>query len=88
MRTHPCAEAVYEIVALAASGFGVKVSTSGASPATVSRFETAAAAEAWIAAHTRRVESQSQPRTVFRKTGQNRRGWRLGGTDAQTQLPL
>ena len=67
MRTHPYAEAVYEIVALAAGGFGVKVSTSMASPATISSFETVAAAEAWVAAHKRRVERQSQPITVFRR---------------------
>jgi hypothetical protein len=46
VRTHPYAEAVYEVVALAAGGFGVKVSTLAASPATVSSFETVAAAEA------------------------------------------
>jgi len=67
VRTHPYAAAVYEIVVLAPGDFGVKVSTSGASPATVSSFETLAAAEAWIAAHKRRVESQSQPSTVFRR---------------------
>jgi hypothetical protein len=67
VRTHPYAEAVYEVVALAAGGFGVKVSTSAASPATVSSFATVAAAEAWIAAHKSRVESQSQPRTIFRR---------------------
>ena len=67
MRTHPYAEAVYEVVVLAAGGFGVKVSTSEASPATVSSFETVAAAEAWIVAHKGRVQSQSQPRTVFRR---------------------
>jgi len=65
VRTHPYAEAVYEVVALATGGFGVKVT---ASPATVSSFETVAAAEAWIVAHKSRVQSQSQPRTIFRKT--------------------
>jgi hypothetical protein len=68
VRTHPYAEAVYEVVALATGGFGVKVTTSEASPATVSSFETVAAAEAWIVAHKSRVQSQSQPRTIFRKT--------------------
>lgn len=66
MRTHPYAEAVYEVIALAAGGFGVRVSTSEASPATVSSFETVAAAEAWITGHKHRVESQSRPRTIFR----------------------
>lgn len=67
MRTHPYAEAAYEVVALAGGGFGVKVSTSEASPATVSSFDTVGAAEAWIIGHKRRVESQSQPRMIFRR---------------------
>jgi hypothetical protein len=67
LRTHPYAEAVYEVVPLAAGGFGVKVSTPEASPATVSSFDTTEAAEAWIAAHKGRVQSQSQPRTSFRR---------------------
>lgn len=71
MRTHPYAEATYEIVALAVGGFGVKVSTSEASPAIVSGFETPAAAEAWISDHKRRIESQSQPRTVFRRSARS-----------------
>jgi hypothetical protein len=45
----------------------VKVSISEASPATVSSFDSAASAEAWIAAHKGRVLTQSQPRTVFRR---------------------
>jgi hypothetical protein len=68
VRTHPYAEAVYEVVALAAGGFGVKVSILDASPATVSSFDTVAAAEAWIAAHKGRVQNPSQPRAMFRRT--------------------
>jgi hypothetical protein len=71
VRTHPYAEAVYEVIPLAAGGFGVKVSTSDTNPATVSRFDTVAAAEAWIAAHKGRVQGQSQAKTVFRRSGKS-----------------
>jgi hypothetical protein len=54
-------------VPLDAGGFGVKVSIPDANPTTVSRFETEAAAEVWIASHKSRVQAQSQPRTIFRK---------------------
>ena len=67
MRTHPYAEAVYEVVALTGGGFGVKVSISEASPAIVTSFETVAVAEAWVVTHKSRVQSQSQSRTVFRR---------------------
>lgn len=66
MRTHAYAGPVYEVIAHAASGFEARVSTSEASPATVSSFETVAVAEAWGTGHKRGVESQSQPRTIFR----------------------
>lgn len=67
VRTRPYPEAVYEVVALDAGGIGVKASTSEASPTTVSSFETVAAAEAWIASHPSRIQTQSQPRSVFRR---------------------
>jgi hypothetical protein len=68
VRTHPYAEAVYQVVRLDTGGFGVKVSIPEASPATVSSFATEAAAEAWIALHKSRVESQSRPGAVFRRS--------------------
>ena len=71
MRTHPYAEAVYEVIPLAAGGFGVRVSTAEASPATVSTFETVAADEAWVAEHKSRVQTQSQPRTSFRRSAKS-----------------
>jgi hypothetical protein len=46
VRTHPHADAIYEIVPLAAGGFGVKISIQDMSPTTVSRFDTEAAAKA------------------------------------------
>ena len=67
MRTHPHAEAIYEVVPLDVGGFSVKVSIPDTNPTTVSSFDTEAAAEAWIAAHKNRVQAQSQPRTIFRK---------------------
>jgi hypothetical protein len=68
VRTHPHAEATYEIVRLAAGGFGVKISMQGMSPTTVSRFETETAAEAWIAAHKSRIQAQSQSGMIFRRS--------------------
>jgi hypothetical protein len=68
VKTHPYAEAVYEVVSLGADGFGVKVSVPDANPTMVSRFPTEAAAEAWVASHKTRVQAQSQPRTIFRRS--------------------
>ncbi len=68
MRTHPYAEALYEVVSLDAGGFGVRVSIPDTSPTMVSGFDTEAAAEAWVASHKSRVQAQSQPRTVFRRS--------------------
>lgn len=67
MRTQPYAEAVYQVVPLDGGGFGVKVSITEASPATVSRFDTETAAEAWIASHKSRIRAQSEARTGFRR---------------------
>jgi hypothetical protein len=67
VRTHPYADAVYEVVPLAAGGFGVKISVPSSSPTTVSRFDTEAAAEAWIDEHKQRIQSQSQPKATFRR---------------------
>jgi len=68
VRPHPYVEAVYEVVALDAGGFCVKVSIPNTNPATVSSFGTEAAAEAWIASHKNRVQAQSRPGTIFRKS--------------------
>jgi hypothetical protein len=68
VKTHPHAEAIYEIVPLDGGGFGVRVSIPDTSPTTVSRFDTEAAAAAWIAAHKSRVQAQSQQGTVFRRS--------------------
>lgn len=68
MRTHPHAEAVYDVVPLDADGFGVKVSIPDTNPTMVSGFDTKDAAEAWVASHKSRVRAQSQPRTIFRRS--------------------
>lgn len=65
MRSHPHAEAVYEVVSLADGGFGVKISIPDTYPTTVSRFDTVEAAEAWIGKHKDHVASQSEPRRSF-----------------------
>lgn len=67
MRIHPHAEASYEVVPLADGGFGVRISIPDTFPTTVSSFDTAGAAEAWIGEHKARVESQSERRTIFHK---------------------
>jgi len=59
MRTHPYAEATYGIVELSGGAFGVEVKTPESYPATVSSFETEAAAEAWIARKKQRVLEQT-----------------------------
>ena len=68
MRTHPYAEATYKIVDLPGGAFGVEVKIPESSPATVSRFETEADAEAWIARNKQRVIEQSVPRNPFRRS--------------------
>jgi hypothetical protein len=68
VRTHPHAEARYEVVALGAGGFGVKVSIPDTNPTMVSGFDTEAEAEAWVASHKSRVEAQSQLKTRFRRS--------------------
>ena len=67
MRTHPYAEALYEIEPLDTGGFGVKVTIPDASPTMVSGFDTDAAAEAWVVSHKSRVQAQSLSKTAFRR---------------------
>ena len=58
-RTHPHAEASYRVILLENGSFGVEVSIPASHPTTVSAFKTKADAEAWIAEHQRRVQSQT-----------------------------
>ena len=66
MRTHPHAEATYRVVALKDDTFAVEVRVPDTEPATVSSFATKSAAEAWIAEHQGRVQSQTQFGRGFR----------------------
>jgi hypothetical protein len=68
MRTHPYAEAVYRVVELPDGAFAVEVKIPDSNPTMVSSFETAAAAEAWIARNKERVLEQSGPRNPFRRS--------------------
>jgi len=68
MRTHPYAEATYRVIRLPSGAFGVEVKIPESYPATVSSFDTQAAAEGWITRNKKRVEEQSVPRHPFRKT--------------------
>jgi hypothetical protein len=68
VRTHPHAEAIYDVVRLDGGGFGVKVSIPDTNPTTVSSFDNEAAAEAWIALHKSRVRAHTQPGTIFRRS--------------------
>jgi hypothetical protein len=65
-RTHPHAEASYRVILLENGSFGVEVRIPDSHPTTVSMFKTEADAEAWIAEHRRRVQSQTQPGRRFR----------------------
>ena len=71
-RTHPHAEATYRVIPLDNGSFGVEVSIPDSHPTRVSTFKTEADAEAWIADHRRRVESQTQSGRRFRSA--NSRG--------------
>ncbi|HWB51107.1 MAG TPA: hypothetical protein VG651_18495 [Stellaceae bacterium] len=68
MRTHPYAEAVYRVVPLADGGFGVEVKIPDSFPTTVSKFDTEAAAEVWIARNKQRVSEQNVARNPFRRS--------------------
>ena len=68
-KIHPHAEATYRVISLENGAFGVEVSIPDRNPTTVSVFKTEADAEAWIAEHRRRVESQTQSGLLFRRSG-------------------
>ena len=66
LRTHPHSEATYRIIAFDNGSFGVEVSIPDTHPTRVTPFKTEADAEAWIAEHQRRVQSQTLSRSSFR----------------------
>ena len=66
-KIHPHAEATYRVIPFDNGSFGVEVSIPDSNPTRVSMFKTEADAEAWIAEHRRRVESQTQSGLQFRR---------------------
>ena len=66
LRTHPHAEATYRIIGFDNGSFGVEVNIPDSHPTRVTTFKTEADAEAWIAEHQRRVQSQTTSGRGFR----------------------
>ena len=58
-RTHPHAEATYQVISLADGSFGVEVTIPETYPTNVSGFATKAAAETWIVKHKQQVATHS-----------------------------
>ena len=69
MRQHPHAEATYRVIPFKDDMFAVEVRVPDTQAAIVSAFATKSAAEAWIADHQRRVQSQTQVGRTFRRAG-------------------
>jgi len=67
-RSHPHAEAIYRVIPSDGGAFAVEVSIPETHPAKVSPFATEADAEAWIAEHRRRVQSENEPSRWFRSS--------------------
>jgi hypothetical protein len=72
-KTHPHAEAIYRVIPLDDGSFGVEVSIPENYPTTVKPFGTEADAEAWIAGHRERVQSENQAGRWFTRPSGNRR---------------
>jgi hypothetical protein len=68
-RTQPDAEATYRVIPTEDGAFAVEVSIPETYPTKVSPFATEADAHAWIAEHRRRVQSEGQQGSGFRKRG-------------------
>lgn len=68
-KTHPHAEATYRIIPFDEGSFAIEVRIPDRYPVRVSMFKTEADAEAWIAEHQRRVQSQTQSGRWFRGAG-------------------
>ena len=71
-KTHPHAEAAYRVIPFDDGRFAVEVTIPDSSPTKVSPFATEADAEAWIAEHQRRVQTQAQSGRWFRGSGGGR----------------
>jgi hypothetical protein len=68
-RTQPHAEATYRVIPIGDGSFAVEVSIPESFPAKVSPFATEADAEAWIAEHRRRMQSENKPSRWYRSSG-------------------
>jgi hypothetical protein len=68
-KTHPHAEATYRVIPLVDGSFAIEVSIPDSHPTRVSSFATEADAEAWIADHRRRIETQVLSGRTFRRSG-------------------
>ena len=68
-RTQPHAEATYRVIPIGDGSFAVEVSIPESIPAKVSPFASEADAEAWIAEHRRRMQSENKPRRWYRSSG-------------------
>lgn len=74
-RTHPHAEATYQVIPLDDGSFGVQVTIPETYPTTVSSFSTERDAESWIADHKDRVQMHVASNGWFRRSrGGNRSG--------------
>ena len=67
-RSHPYAEAIYRVIPATGGAFAVEISIPGSYPTKVSPFSTEADAEAWIAEHRRRVQSEKISSRWFRSS--------------------
>ena len=72
-KTHPHAEATYRVTPLDDGSFGVEVNIPGSHPTRVSMFKTEADAEAWIAEHRQRVQTENLSGRWFTKSPGARR---------------
>jgi hypothetical protein len=68
-KIHPHAEATYRVIPFDSGLFAVEVSIPDSHPTKVSPFNTEADAEAWIAEHRQRVQSQTGSGGWFRRAG-------------------
>ncbi|MBV8889351.1 MAG: hypothetical protein JO305_06755 [Alphaproteobacteria bacterium] len=68
-KTHPHAEATYEVIAFSDGAFGVEVTIPDTQPTRVRSFATAADAEAWIERTKSRVQAEALAQRWFRKPG-------------------
>ena len=67
-KTHPYAEATYQVFADGETSFAIEVKIPDSQPTKVSPFATRKDAERWIAEHRRRVAAQAQSRGPWHRS--------------------